>query len=98
MGGRYPVASSSGGIDLVETKDTKKAYIPETFDPTSVPEWLQPYAHHIQEFCHILHHRRLQEQLSREDYVPLKTEYLRRNSARLAQNGIGLGTSSSPTS
>src|SRR5208283_4168811 len=69
---------ASGRIDVAETKDTKKAYIPTTFDPTSVPEWLQPYVHQVQEFCHILHHRRLQEQLSREDYVPLKTEYLRR--------------------
>ena len=52
-------------------------YIPATFDLESLPDCWQPYAHQIQEFCHILHHRRLQEQLSREDYVPLKAEYLR---------------------
>ena len=68
---------ASGGIDLAETKNTKKAYVPATFDPASVPEFWQPYIHHIEDFCHILHHRRLQEQLSREDYVPLKAEYLR---------------------
>ncbi len=52
--------------------------MPATFDPASVPEFWQPYTHHIEDFCHTLHHRRLQEQLSRDDLVPLKTEYLRR--------------------
>ena len=58
-------------------RETKRAYIPSTFDIKDLPEWLWQYENNIQELFHILHHRRLQEQLTKHDYVNLKAEYLR---------------------